>query len=249
MKKLILFSAIISILLIEIMAFGMATSYQYNTYINLKTTCQNSTGGLCSNSAICNISISYPNTTDLINGQFMENNAGYINYSLYPNKSLELGDYIGTICCQDGNEYNCGNFIYSIVGLGDELTIQSSIMYVIILIVLIIIMVLTGVGINNTKFANEYKDDGKLMINWFKYSKLILIVIFYGLLMFFFNFIWQLTANIKILQFMSQFFMITYRISLYLALPLLVIILWVGLGNIILDVKLNKLLERGLGER
>jgi hypothetical protein len=245
MKKLLLIFLIMGM----IMPMVMATSYQYNTYINLKTTCQNSTGGLCSSSAICNISISYPNTTDLINGQFMENNGGYINYSLIPSQSLELGDYIGTICCKDGNEYNCGNFLYSIVGLGDELTIQSSIMYTIILVVLVIFMVLVGIGINNTKFANEYVEDGKLMINWFKYSKLILIVIFYGLLMFFFNFIWQLTSNIKILQFMSQFFMITYRISVYLALPLLVIILWVGLGNIILDVKLNKLLERGLGER
>lgn len=74
--------------------------YKQNDVIDLKIQCIIN-GTYCSNSAVCNITIFYPNNSLLLNNEKMTNQLSFYNYTL-PDSSV-LDDYkCSATCCDSG---------------------------------------------------------------------------------------------------------------------------------------------------
>ena len=73
--------------------------------------CENkNTSSYCSSAAMCNLSISYPDSTILFSDGQMTNQGSYHNYTLYAGQLNELGTYdCRGICFDDGQStsFNC----------------------------------------------------------------------------------------------------------------------------------------------
>jgi hypothetical protein len=107
---------ILLILLIPLTSAQMI--YKQSDAIDLKIPCYNSSNAVCSASAICNISINYPNETYLIKGKAMTNLGIYHNYTLISSQTQTLGEYKVYTTCQDGNDYGYSSFTYEITPTG-----------------------------------------------------------------------------------------------------------------------------------
>jgi hypothetical protein len=93
--------------------------YKQNSEIDLKVPCFNN-GTSCSASAICNITIYYPNSTILINNAQMTNSVSYHNYTLLSNETAILGDYQSIMICNDGSLNGHSTFSFTITPTGIE---------------------------------------------------------------------------------------------------------------------------------
>jgi len=93
--------------------------YKQNTQIDIKAQCQNS-GGLCSNSALCNITVTYPspNIDYMVFDQPMTQNRSFYNYTL--SDSSNLGWHTMSISCVDGTDKVTNNYKFQITETGDE---------------------------------------------------------------------------------------------------------------------------------
>lgn len=92
--------------------------YKQNTLIDIKVHCQH-TGGSCSDSASCNITVDYPNNiTYMVFDQPMTQNRSFYNYTL-PDSS-NLGWYTMTIPCVDGSNEVTNNYKFQITETGDK---------------------------------------------------------------------------------------------------------------------------------
>jgi len=94
-------------------------SYKQNTDIDIKAHCQH-TGGSCSDSASCNITVDYPppDTNYMVFDQSMTQNRSFYNYTL--SDSSNLGWYSMTISCVDGSYEVTNNYKFQITETGDE---------------------------------------------------------------------------------------------------------------------------------
>lgn len=100
--------------------------YKQNTDIDIKVHCEH-TDGSCSDSASCNITVTYPNTTYIIFDQPMTQNRSFYNYTL-PDSST-LGWHTMTISCVDGAYDVTNNYKFQITETGD----QSSTLFIYII--------------------------------------------------------------------------------------------------------------------
>jgi hypothetical protein len=121
--------------------------FEYNNSIDLKPSCINN-GTYCSSSAICNITINYPNGTVQINNDRMTNQGSFHNYTL--NDSTILGTYFNTMVCNDNGITGYDTFEFKITGNGREeaggvVTSLFVIAFIFILIYLIIFL-FYGIG-------------------------------------------------------------------------------------------------------
>lgn len=118
-----------------------AETYEQSTDIDLIIPCAYSTGEICSNSGICNVSIQYNNGTYLVNFQPMINmENGDFKYSLDVNDTAVLGDYNGKVYCIDGSYNGTGFFDYSVTINGNEKPTAG----VIVLFTIIFLIIITG---------------------------------------------------------------------------------------------------------
>ena len=105
MKSKLLFFFVFLFLLLSLLSSVSASSFYIpqNTNYSLKFNCEIDEA-ICSDSATCNISIEYPNSTSLIDNDdatFIAN--GRYNYSLTDSQNSVLGeDYVLSIACFDG---------------------------------------------------------------------------------------------------------------------------------------------------
>jgi len=98
-----------------------ATTYEQSTDQDLIIPCAYSTGEICSNSGVCNVSIQYNNGSYLVNFQPMINmENGDFKYVLDTNDTSVLGDYKGKVYCIDGSYNGTGFFTYTITTNGNE---------------------------------------------------------------------------------------------------------------------------------
>jgi len=92
--------------------------YKQNSQIDIKVHCQHS-GGSCSGSAGCNITLEYPNNRSyMLFNEPMTQNLSFYNYTL-PDSS-NLGWHYMTVYCVDGIFNNSMNYKFEITETGDE---------------------------------------------------------------------------------------------------------------------------------
>ena len=108
--------------------------YKVNQEVDLKVPCVKNDNNVCSPSATCNLTISYPNNSIYINNEEMTNNNIFFNYTL-PNANTS-GEYQTSIYCIDGIEYGYSFFSFKLNNSGDNEQ-PSAILAIVILLPLI----------------------------------------------------------------------------------------------------------------
>ena len=107
---------ILFLLLFSSIAFAEPTLfYKQGESIDLKIPCAND-GLPCSSVSTCNITINYPDGSNMVNNKLMTNNGTYHNYTL-PSSSV-VGEYQTTVFCIDGAD--AGYKSFSIYVLNDN---------------------------------------------------------------------------------------------------------------------------------
>jgi hypothetical protein len=123
--------------------------YEKNTTIDLKVPCFNN-NTFCSPSAICNITIIYPNASVLINNQLMTNGGAFHNYTLTSTNTI--GEYQSYMVCNDGGELGYSTFTFMITPNGQGYNIGTMMLFGLIgILTLILALVCLFIGINSEK--------------------------------------------------------------------------------------------------
>jgi len=113
MKPVILIFVIVLIALPLVTAADSFIVPQSSIY-DLKVSCAKD-GGLCSATALCNITVNYPNSSILVDNQIMTNlDNGYFNYTLNDNQTSVKGEYNGRAWCVDTGVNDTQTFTYSV---------------------------------------------------------------------------------------------------------------------------------------
>lgn len=132
MKKIIL----LGLCILFLVSLVSAATYEQNKELNLKVPCINN-NTFCSSSATCNLTILYPNSSNLVYGQAMTNAGTYHNYTLTPAETKVTGEYSTTVVCEDGAENGYTTFNFKITpsgNLADEGTGSSAIAIIVFVI-------------------------------------------------------------------------------------------------------------------
>ena len=124
--------------------------YEQDLPIDLKVPCMNN-GTYCSSSALCNVTILYPNSTALVNNKVMTNNLAFHNYSLTATQTNTLGEHEVIVMCQDGTEYGYSTLNYKITPTGEEPSTPEGILYIGIFAVILIFLILCIYGITKVE--------------------------------------------------------------------------------------------------
>lgn len=109
--------------------------YKKGEKVDIKLPCINN-GSMCSGSATCNITVNYPNGTNLINNQLMTNAGAYHNYTL--TSSTVLGEYYSIVYCNDSSVMGYSTFPFTINNSGNKENDNQIIAVYIVLLCLVI---------------------------------------------------------------------------------------------------------------
>lgn len=118
---MILKKTIYLLLFLVLCSFCFAEStlfYKVNSEVDLKIPCVKNDNSQCSASAVCNITISYPNNTIYVNNEVMTNSNVYFNYTL--TNANTSGEYPTVIYCVDGTDYGYSFFSFKLNQSGDN---------------------------------------------------------------------------------------------------------------------------------
>ncbi len=116
MKKGIFLLIILGLLILPL---GSSLTYKKGEAINLGVGCENS-GSYCSGSAVCNITIFYPNGSLLVENIGMNNQVSYFNYSISEDKNQETGEYNCIVMCSDNGINGTSTFKYEVTLSGKD---------------------------------------------------------------------------------------------------------------------------------
>lgn len=106
------------LLLILMSSFVIAEAdiyYKKNMIIDFKVPCVNN-GVACSSAAKCNITVNYPNGSNMILNKAMTNKVVYHNYSI--KETSKIGVYQGIVFCNDTTKGGYTDFTYEITENG-----------------------------------------------------------------------------------------------------------------------------------
>lgn len=143
------------LILIPIVSAGMI--FKINDFAEVTTPCINN-GSICSTSALCNITITYPNGTALVEMAEMSNQGSLHNYTY--NASM-LGTYRSTVVCLDNGITGYDTFEFKITGNGKEEAsgIVTALFIIIFLIILIYLIIIVFYGIGHAVDLNYGLED------------------------------------------------------------------------------------------
>ncbi len=90
---------------------------QFNTQFDFKRPCLNN-GTFCSTSAVCNITVTYPDGELMFNNRVMNNKGSFHNITLTQVINRELGFHPFIMSCQDGSVFggDTGNLVITADG-------------------------------------------------------------------------------------------------------------------------------------
>lgn len=91
--------------------------FKYNQEIDFKRTCLNN-GTFCSSSALCNLTLMYPDGTLMVNNQVMSSNGSFWNITIAPILNNQLGIHKTIVQCTDGTTHGAETLDIIITGDG-----------------------------------------------------------------------------------------------------------------------------------
>ena len=245
------FSATISIgvMLFIILFTSLASAeliFKYRGEINLRVPCSYN-GTFCDSTAICNLTVMYPNDSVMVENVQMTNAGnGTPNYTLPDDETI--GTYSSHAYCCQAASCESTTFNFQITKSGSELSTSQGIIYVIVLIIAIGLFFACMYGAFKIKWGNIWDVDNRsiISINDFKWVKLICIVFSYILFMWVIWLIYGVTENFLYMEFAARFFYMVFWILLAFLFPVLVVSVILCLVVWFDDRKMDKLIKRGL---
>jgi len=140
--KKILLTLLIGMFLISLINLTSAQLYyKQSNELDLKVPCFYE-DTRCSDTAECNISFLYPNSSFLVEEQPMTNLLnGYHNYTLNKSQTSVLGEYSVSIYCIDNSGTGYSTFTFEINPTGNEITVGQTIVS---LGLIFVMMILSG---------------------------------------------------------------------------------------------------------
>jgi len=229
-KRLILFALVLSILLISFVS--AVTPQKINTPIEIK---------IPTNYSSCNITVSYPNTTNIVESEVMTiySDVEYASYILSSDYTSISGVYT--------YYSNCGNGEFSVNAVGSTLSTPQSIIYVLVFVFFLLIfaglLIATIVlpSKNNTDATTGYV----IAVSNLKYLKIFCGTFTYLAGMFLFYFSWMLSLSYTEFGFASTILQFIFYGLSFAILPLFIILAFVLIANIVRDSKIGDFLLRG----
>lgn len=217
--------------------------FEQNTTINLNVPCIN-----CS-TALCNISIFYPNSSTMVKNIAMVSQGSYFNYTT--SNTGTLGEYLANVNCVQDAIYKNSIFSYVINKIGNNERPSNFMILAIILIFLIGLAMFVWAfminGDNNYTWGSEGERILKINYGW--YAKLFLFFMSYVCL-------WGLTflcgdmlEKFSIYQTLAIITKWIFRIETYIIIPALITFTVLALMKYIGDADLMNLTKRGLKPR
>lgn len=196
MKKPIFF--LLFVILLSSVAFASDLVYKNGENIDLKIPCFNS-GVVCSDLAVCNITVNNPSGNNVINNQEMTNNGVFHNYTV--SNTDELGYYQTIVFCIDGADSDYTSFSFKVTENG---FLQDDLTFIVALAIVILFCILIAINLK------EYD-------NFFTWLKIILLF-FAGIYTFLIAsfFIIKTTKTIFYAIFVGQIWVISIFFSVWL---------------------------------
>ena len=121
MKFSFFFFFLFSFLLLIPIISSSDLTFQYGKEFDIKRPCFNN-GTYCTLSRGCNLSITYPDGSSLLNNGVMTNNETYSNYTIFSTSNNQLGELSATMMCCDSAPLiacNFNTFTIEITGDGE----------------------------------------------------------------------------------------------------------------------------------
>lgn len=194
----------------------------------------------CSNCTFVNLqSVTFPNSTiQILNASMTKNGFSY-NYSF--SDTTILGFYIITTCGDVDGTPTCVNFDFSITPNGEDLTIESSIIQVVLLVSVFVFFILSLFVAITMPYSNEVDVKGAVFnVTRRKYIKISFIFLTYVLFIWFLNVLIAASVNYANLTLYSGFFGFIFTTLNNLALPFGIFLLIVMFFEIIRDANIQK---------
>ena len=223
-------------------------TFKQSQLIDLKVQCIIN-GTFCSSNGLCNLTISYPNASLLINNQKMTNQISFYNYTLPTLTSF--GVYSCSATCCDNNLCGTDNSCtFNINGIGSDLSPAQSILYFIILGGLLIFLIFTIWGAIIFPWKNQRNElDQVVSINDLKYLKVILWILVYLEVLFISLILSNLSSGYLASEGSYSFFNIVYNLLLIGMLPMFPLIIAFTIIIWLNDKKTQKNIARGIPVR
>ena len=245
--KFLVFIIILFVMVFTIQVVSSETFRQLEP-LDLKKTCTNENSSACSNSAVCNMTVKYPNNTFLAQSNLMtNNNNGLFNITFNDSQISALGDYSWDMFCCDSGDCGEAHGNFYITKDGFPLSQDKALIYLGMLALLIILFFTIIVYAGRLPSSNNTSEDGYLLsINKLKYLRAVLYVLSWGILLA----IVFISSNVSYLflesELMGDVFFMFYRIMMVLSLPMVIIWILYIFYNIFQDKEVKNMLERGV---
>jgi len=241
MKKLLTF-LLIGIILLNVVA---ATKPDLGVFkrgepISLRQIC-----GDCTYNNIT--SVVYPNSSIILSHVAMTKSRVEYNYTLDGTYTDLLGEYIVNGVGDLGGDPTAWVYTFEVTGTGVTLTTQNSIFYIFMVGLLILIFFIILLFIPKLPSDNDTDEEGRFIsVNWLKHLKGLFLFIEWLLLLS----IVYVASNLSLVYLGTNLIgTLLFRIfSIMMGLTLPIVVLWFIflIISIFQDVKLKKMMERGL---
>lgn len=239
---------LVIVLFFAVFPFATAVEYRQDTPITLGHAVR--LQGHPTSTALCNLTLVYmPESLTLIGWKQMVYNATTEKYEYFltrGNQSL-IGEYCYDVTCMDSGLNQTNSYCYEVSPTGVEYTIAQSLTYFFVLILSISLLGVALLGSVKIPFKNVRNRFGELTgINYKKYGKIFMIVMSYLILMWIFYITYNISLGYLQLGAVATFFKFLYLAMLSFTLPSIVVVIIVGFVIFIEDLKVEKMIERGL---
>lgn len=244
---------ILWIMLLLLASFVLAEPdfyFQEETLVDLKVPCfENNT--ICSSLITCNISINYPNGSNMVNNEAMTKDMVYYNYTL--SDSSVLGEYYAVVLCTDTLNQGFGSLSFEINKEGREETTQQAIIYLIGLIVTIMIFVILLLWAYNIDSKNQFKmgHEGEyyIEINYGAYLKFLMY--YFSYLFFWIStwLVWQISDKFIISSTIPDILRLIWVMVSIGILPTTIIVFILFIFKHLTDSEITRLHRRRLFKR
>jgi hypothetical protein len=197
-------------------------NYPANSTIDLK---------IPTNATSCNVTIVFPNSTNLIYNKTMSVfNTGFGNYTF--NNTILNGEY---------DYYSpCGSGSIQITQNGDNLSTGTGLIYFLVTLFAFVVFLFVGWIFLSINGENPKDETGYLGITYRKYIKTALFPIVYVTFLWFFNFIIGLSTNYLSLSLYLNTLGFIFGILMGLVYPVIVITIIVEIVLMVKDANISK---------
>ena len=206
---------------------------------------------ICSATAVCNISIYYPNSSSYVQKVAMTNNQADMNYTM--ENTSTLGTYRSTMWCADGIPKGLTVFTFEINNYGRNEEGTGTLLLVILIPLLIIFIVCLIIAITTESKTSNFtmgpEGDYILEMNYGMYLKILMYLLSYIFLWMITFLTWKISEIIISLSFLAGFLRLIWIVETVFIIPIFLIVSIIGITKHLTDSYLTKLAKRGLRPR